>query len=86
VFTFLNSHRGRYDIVFADPPFHMEGIERIPTLVFQAGLLGTDGTLIVEHQEKLDLSHLPGYQRTRSYGLVQFSFFAPPAPASTPNP
>jgi 16S rRNA (guanine(966)-N(2))-methyltransferase RsmD len=86
VFTFLNSHRGRYDIVFADPPFHMEGIERIPTLVFNAGLLGTDGTLIMEHQEKLDLSHVPGYQRTRSYGLVQFSFFAPPAPASTPNP
>lgn len=79
VFTFLRGHRGRYDIVFADPPFHMEAIERIPTLVFEAGLLEPDGLLIVEHHDKLVLSALPGYQRTRSYGLVQFSFFTTPS-------
>lgn len=75
VFTFLNSHRGVYDVVFADPPFHIEGIERIPTLVREAGLLGSDGTLILEHHEKTDVSHLPGYQRTRKYGAIHFSFF-----------
>lgn len=77
VFTFVKGHRGLYDIVFADPPFHMEGIERIPTLVLEAGLLGTEGALIVEHHDRLDMSALPGYQRTRSYGTVQFSFFGP---------
>ncbi len=77
VFTFLGSHRGLYDIVFADPPFHLENIERIPTLVRSAGLLGEEGTLILEHHEKLDLSALPGYQRTRKYGLIHFSFFGP---------
>ena len=77
VFTFLGSHRGLYDIVFADPPFHLENIERIPTLVRAAGLLGEEGTLILEHHEKLDLSTLPGYQRTRKYGLIHFSFFGP---------
>lgn len=76
VFTFLNSHRGVYDIVFADPPFRMEEIERIPDLVLQSGLLGTEGMLIVEHHEKVDLSHVHGYQRTRTYGLIHFSFFA----------
>ncbi len=81
VFTFLRGHRGTYDIVFADPPFHMEGIEQIPTLVMEAGLLDTDGLLIVEHTEKLKLDMVPGFKQQRSYGLVQFSFFAPtPAP------
>lgn len=84
VFTFLNTHRATYDIIFADPPFHMEGIDRIPTLVLQAGLLGEDGTLIVEHSEKVRLNTLPGYQRTRSYGLIQFSFFGPLT--ATPDP
>jgi len=77
VFSFLNNHRGQYDIVFADPPFHMEGLERVPAMVLQSGLLGTEGLLIVEHQEKVDLSKLQGYQRTRSYGLIEFSFFGP---------
>lgn len=81
VFTFLRGHRGIHDIIFADPPFAMEGIERIPTLVMEAGLLGREGMLIVEHPDKVSLASLPGFQRQRSYGLVQFSFFGPiPAP------
>ncbi len=77
VFSFLNNHRGKYDIVFADPPFHMDGLERVPALVLQTGLLVPDGLLIVEHQEKVDLSKVPGYLRTRSYGSIEFSFFGP---------
>jgi 16S rRNA (guanine(966)-N(2))-methyltransferase RsmD len=77
VFTFLNSHRGQYDIVFADPPFHIEQLERIPALVRQTGILGQEGLLIVEHHEKVDLSKQPGYLRTRTYGLIHFSFFGP---------
>ncbi len=77
VFTFLNSHRGNYDIVFADPPFHMEELQRIPTLVLQAGLLGSDGILIVEHHEKVKLNTAAGYRFTRTYGTIHFSFFGP---------
>jgi 16S rRNA (guanine(966)-N(2))-methyltransferase RsmD len=84
VFTFLTNHRSMYDIVFADPPFDMEAIERIPTLVQRNGLLGSDGTLILEHHEKVDLSTLPGYQRTRTYGLIHFSFFGPLPTEPTP--
>jgi len=77
VFTFLNSHRGQYDIVFADPPFRTEQLERIPALVRQTGILGQEGLLIVEHHDKVDLSKQPGYLRTRTYGLIRFSFFGP---------
>lgn len=75
VFAFLRAHRAQYDIVFADPPFHMEAIETIPPLVRGAGLVGNDGLLIIEHQDKLDLSHIEGFQQTRKYGLIHFSFF-----------
>lgn len=77
VFSFLNAHRGVYDVVFADPPFYLDGIERIPALVRSAGLLGDDGTLILEHHEKTDVSAFSGYQRTRKYGTIHFSFFGP---------
>ena len=77
VFTFLGSHRGQYDVVFADPPFHLDDLDRIPDLVHQAGLLGEEGVLIVEHHEKTDPSQWAGYQRTRQYGTIHFSFFGP---------
>lgn len=74
-FTYLRSAMGPFDIIFADPPFAMEGIARLPTLVREHGLLGADGLLIVEHSERVSLAHGPGFQGQRSYGLVQFSFF-----------
>lgn len=85
VFTFLNAHRGRYDIIFADPPFTLEGIERIPSLVMQYGMLEPDGHLIVEHQRRVDLSTVPGFWKHRPYGAVHFSFFRPPTPSHQPE-
>ena len=78
VFTFLNSHRNTYDIVFADPPFRLEGIERIPTLVREAGLLGEAGMLIVEHPKEANMSSDPWFWKHRPYGTVNFSFFKQP--------
>lgn len=88
VFAFLNTHRLTYDIVFADPPFTMEGIERIPTLVLQHGLLEPEGLLIVEHHARVNMSALPGFWKHRPYGAVHFSFFKPVAVAShhAPDP
>ena len=77
-FQFLRMHRASYDIIFADPPFHMEGIERIPTLVLAQGLLEPDGLLIVEHSEKVDLQAIAGFTESRAYGAVHFSFFGSP--------
>ena len=84
VFAFLRSHRGTYDIVFADPPFYMEGTARLPTLVQEAGLLGPDGLLIVEHPKDTDMSAHPWFTKQRTYGAVHFSFFTPPTPSPDP--
>lgn len=81
VFVFLAAHRKTYDIIFADPPFGLEGIERIPTLVLQGGLLEPEGLLIVEHSARMNMSTLPGFWKHRPYGAVHFSFFKPlPSP------
>lgn len=78
VFTFLRGHRGKYDIIFADPPFALEAPERIPTLVFEAGLLEEDGLLILEHPGTVDHSATPGFREHRAYGSVHFSFLGTP--------
>lgn len=86
VFAFLSNVAAArpvktYDIIFADPPFGMEGVERIPTLVLQGGLLEPDGLLIVEHPGTVNMSALPGFWKHRPYGAVHFSFFKPvPSP------
>ncbi len=76
-FSFIRSHRSVYDIVFADPPFNMEGTTQLPTLVREAGLLGQDGLLIIEHPKNVDMSNDPWFDRHRPFGNVHFSFFKP---------
>jgi 16S rRNA (guanine966-N2)-methyltransferase len=76
-FAYLRAARGPFDLIFADPPFAMEGIERLPTLVREMKLLDPEGLLILEHPATVSLDHLPGFNEQRGYGLVQFSFFGP---------
>lgn len=73
--TFLNLNSETFDIIFADPPFSMENIDKIPDLIFENNLLSEIGTLIVEHSDKIDLSNHPNFVDLRNYGGVCFSFF-----------
>ena len=75
VFSFLKNNIETYDLIFADPPYNLDGIDRIPALVFEKKLLRENGTLIVEHGERTDLSQHPNFQEKRKYGNVHFSFF-----------
>ena len=74
-FSFLRQARLKFDIIFADPPYDMEGIEEIPTLVFEKGLLQSDGWLIIEHPREKNFSTFPQLFDERKYGRVNFSFF-----------
>jgi 16S rRNA (guanine966-N2)-methyltransferase len=81
-FTFVKGHRGLYDIIFADPPFNLEGTELLPTLVRDAGILAPDGLLIIEHPKNVTMAADLWFDRERTYGSVHFSFFKPkPVPA-----
>jgi 16S rRNA (guanine(966)-N(2))-methyltransferase RsmD len=74
-FKFVKQSRLQYDIIFADPPYDMEGIEHLPEIIFERELLLQDGWLIVEHPREKDLSGHPHYFDQRKYGRVNFSFF-----------
>lgn len=77
VFVYLKSMAGSdgFDIVFADPPYDMEGVEILPELVFGGGFVNEGGVFILEHSAEKDFSAYPNFSERRSYGSVQFSFF-----------
>ncbi len=75
VFRFLKQTHATFDIIFADPPYDMEGIENISLQIFENKLLKQDGWLIVEHPKHIDLSNQPFFSEKRRYGKVNFSFF-----------
>lgn len=76
VFVFLKTCSRRYDIIFADPPYEMEGVSELPDLILEKDMLKEDGILILEHGKKLNFSNHSNLTEHRNYGSVNFSFFA----------
>ncbi len=77
VFDFIPICKERFDIVFADPPYALEGLETIPDKVLGAGLVFPERYLILEHGDEHDFSAHPGFVKEKRYGRVHFSFFEP---------
>jgi 16S rRNA (guanine966-N2)-methyltransferase len=75
VFDFLKASKLSYDLIFADPPYNLENIQHIHTLVFENKLLKENGVLIIEHGPKTTLQTLTHFTQHRKYGNVNFSFF-----------
>ena len=73
VFDFLDICKRKYDIIFADPPYAIEGLDTIPGRAI--GFLSEIGTLILEHPGTYSFSSEPGFIKERKYGNVHFSFF-----------
>ncbi len=75
VFDFLPICREKFDIVFADPPYAIEGLDTIPEKVFSRDLLHSGGYFILEHGGEYDFSGHPLFKKEKIYGRVHFSFF-----------
>lgn len=75
VFRFLDLNREKFDLIFADPPYDLPSLEKIPQLVLEKEMLKEGGIFIMEHSKKNDFSHLPLFQEKRVYGSVNFSIF-----------
>lgn len=74
VFSFLRSTTQKFDVIFADPPYHLPNIAEIKKLVFDRQLLNPGGLLIIEHPDRLNISDEDTADR-RSYGQSAFTFF-----------
>lgn len=79
VFRFLKSCKRKYDLIFADPPYALPDLPKIPDLVLRKNteecLLKEGGIFVFEHGKHNDFSQHPCFIEHRSYGSVNFSLF-----------
>ena len=75
VFLYLKSCAKKFDLIFSDAPYDLEGSEAVIDLVFERDLLKDGGFLIFEHSKDQVFSKHPNFWQTRSYGSVNFTFF-----------
>ncbi|MCQ2173731.1 MAG: RsmD family RNA methyltransferase [Bacteroidales bacterium] len=75
VFDFLPICREKFDIIFADPPYALEGLEGIPDKIFSQDILYPERYLILEHGDEHSFTSHPRFRKEKIYGRVHFSFF-----------
>ena len=75
VFDFLPICREKFDIIFADPPYALEGLETLPDQIFAQDLLHPGCYFILEHGDEHSFTEHPHFKKERHYGRVHFSFF-----------
>ena len=76
VFAFLRHAPLSFDIIFADPPYDLPGIEDLPEMIFAHKVLKAGGWFVLEHSRKQDFQGHPHFLFLKKYGQVHFSFFS----------
>jgi 16S rRNA (guanine966-N2)-methyltransferase len=75
VFKAIPRIKNKYDIIFADPPYDLDKIHKIPGLIFNNNILLKEGWFILEHGRNFDFSENVHFKELRKYGSVHFSIF-----------
>ncbi len=75
VFRFVKTCKTRFDFIFADPPYTLPTLDKLPTAVLDGGLLDAGGVFVLEHGKLHDFSHNERFCELRRYGSVHFSIF-----------
>ena len=75
VFAFIGRCPRSYNFIFADPPYNLEGIDKLPDLIVQGKFLENNGMFILEHSSKYSFGNHLSFVEHRNYGSVNFSFF-----------
>lgn len=75
VFRFVATCSGKFDIIFADPPYDLPRFGEIPSLILSSKMLREGTIFVIEHSRNYDFSNLPHFLEHRVYGSVNFSIF-----------
>ncbi len=75
VFKFLGKCTTPFDLIFADPPYNLKNLERLPDLVVTSKAYGQGSLFILEHPKNYHFNKHSQFQELRRYGSVHFSFF-----------
>ncbi len=74
-FRYIKSCDEKFDLIFADPPYSLENISTIPSLIREYELLKPEGIFVMEHGGNCNFSLEKGFIEKRTYGSVNFSLF-----------
>lgn len=77
VFDFIDICTEHFDIIFADPPYSIDGLATIPDKVLSKGILNPEGYFILEHPAEYSFTEHPDFVKEKKYGNVHFTFFTP---------
>lgn len=83
VFEFIGICRIGFDIIFADPPYALEGLDTIPDRILGhttdgegSPMLNPGGILVLEHPGTYSFKEHSSFLKEKRYGAVHFSFFS----------
>ncbi|MGC8751715.1 RsmD family RNA methyltransferase [Hydrotalea sp.] len=76
VFNFLSSCKGKFDFIFAGPPYALGNIDDIPTIIVEQQMIAPGGYFVLEHTPRNNYQNFKSYQFERNYGTTVFSFFS----------
>lgn len=67
-----------YDVIFADPPYHMPNVQQLPSLLLPLlNPQNADAVLLFEHKPQLQFPSTSTPQSVKNYGSSIISFFKP---------
>ena len=72
---FLKVTKGKFDLIFSDPPYALQAQSEMIRTIFEREILNPEGMLVWEHDSHTTFNYLPQHFETREYGKGSFSFF-----------
>lgn len=75
VFKFVEYASGKYDFIFAGPPYALASIDDLPKKIIEKKLLKPGGWFVLEHTPRNDYKKFEHYKTERNYGTTIFSIF-----------
>ena len=75
VFKFIESTTGKYDFIFAGPPYVLATIDELPRKIIEKKILVPGGWFVLEHTPRNDYKKFAHYKTERNYGTTIFSIF-----------
>lgn len=76
VFKSISSIHEKFDLIFADPPFDLDALDKLPDMILKSDLLAEHGIFVLEHGRNQEFSQHPFFLQHRKYSNVHFSFFS----------
>lgn len=74
-FKYVDRCKQSFDFIFADPPYDLTNLDKIPDFIFAKNILSENGLFVLEHGKDNQFGGHPNFLEVRQYGSVHFSIF-----------